>query len=331
MTGDMEQRASASEHLRMAVAAGHIGLWELDVVTGEAWRNETHDRIFGYDRMLDIWSFDDFIAHVVQEDRAAVRETYAAATTGGDEWAFECRIRRKDGLVRWIGAHGKHLAGSDGQNERLIGHVIDITETKRSEEHLRLVTGELNHRLQNIIGTMGGVVRMTAREGGYPTEFAETIEARLAALGRGHKLTFRDRTAPVGIDEALQTEREAMPQFADQVVIDVDPRIKVSGAVAERLILVTHELATNAIKYGALSTKNGRVLIDSHVDADTSEVVLTWRETGGPPVEAPTRSGFGSRLVKTALSADARVDQSFDRDGLICRIRFPASSITTGV
>ena len=329
MTQQSNKPDSLDEHLLMAVDAAQIGIWELDTVTGSAWRNARHDRIFGYEEMLPSWTLDEFIEHVAEDDRAKVRDAYSAALESKTDWAFECRINRSDGLVRWISATGKHLPGGNDKNERLIGHVIDITETKRSEEHLRLVTGELNHRLQNIIGTIGGLVRMTARKGGYPVEFAETIEARLAALGRGHNLTFRDRTGKVSIEEALLAERSAMPEFADRVIIDVDPKLTLSAPLVERLILVTHELATNAIKYGALSVPEGRVLIDSQVDPKTLQVTLTWRETGGPAVEAPTRQGFGTTLIKTALSADAKISQDFAEAGLVCRITFPPSTVST--
>lgn len=322
----MKKRGSVSDHLRLAVAVGKIGIWELDTVTGDAWRNDQHDLLFGYDQQRETWTYQDFIEHIVEDDRERVDAAYGKALADNVEWSFECRIQRTDGAIRWISAHGQPLPGTDEQNERLIGHVIDITETKRGEEHLRLVTAELNHRLQNIIGTINGLIGLSAREVGDPSEIARVLQDRLAALGRSHNLTFRDRSQTVSIVEALETERGAMPELADQVVIDVDPLLHIAAPLAERVMLVVHELATNAIKYGALSTPGGRVCIDSHL-AQSGDLEVTWREVGGPAVQEPTRIGFGSKLIKSALSGDGKVEQIFGAKGLTCRIVLPQSAV----
>ena len=323
----MEKRGSASEHLRMAVAVGHIGIWELDTVTGEAWRNAQHDQLFGYEAPLANWTYDDFMQHVVEEDRERVDQAYSKALDEKEEWSFECRIRRIDGMIRWISAHGRQLPGKEGQNERLIGHVIDITETKRSEEHLRLVTAELNHRLQNIIGTISGLIAMSAREARDPKEVAEALQGRLKALGRTHNLTFRDRSEAVAIVDALETERSTMPDLADQVVIAVNPKLYITAPMAERVMLVVHELATNAVKYGALSVPEGTVRIDAKQNP-SGDTEIVWQETGGPKVGKPSRKGFGSKLIRSALSSDGKVEQSFEPEGVKCTITLPQKLIT---
>ena len=323
----MEKRGSASEHLRMAVAVGHIGIWELDTVTGEAWRNAQHDQIFGYEAPLANWTYDDFMQHVVEEDRERVDQAYGKALAEKEEWSFECRIRRIDGMIRWISAHGRQLPGKEGQNERLIGHVIDITETKRSEEHLRLVTAELNHRLQNIIGTISGLIAMSAREARDSKEVAEALQGRLKALGRTHNLTFRDRSEAVALVDALETERSTMPDLADQVVIAVDPALYITAPMAERVMLVVHELATNAVKYGALSVPEGTVRIDAKQNP-SGDTEIVWQETGGPKVAKPSRKGFGSKLIRSALSSDGKVEQSFEPEGVKCTITLPQKLIT---
>lgn len=325
MMQSMEQRGSADEHLDMAVAAGHIGIWELDTVTGKAWRNLTHDRIFGYETLRDSWTFDDFLDHIVEEDREEVEATYSAALADGVDWAFQCRIKRADGLVRWIDAHGRHLRGDDGKNDRLIGHVIDITETKRAEEHLRLVTAELNHRLKNIIASISGLVGVATRQEGDRAEIAETLKARLAAIGRSHDLAYRDRSTTVSLRHILQSELDAAPKLASQFRFDIDPELHVRASLAERLTLVLHELMTNAIKYGALSTDDGRVHLDTRAGSD-GEVILEWVERGGPAVTEPSGQGFGSKLIRSSLSADATVEQTFPPEGAKCTITFPASA-----
>ena len=326
MIHGIDQRGSADEHLRMAVAAGHIGIWELDTVTGSAWRNATHDRIFGYTDMLDSWSYADFLDHVVAEDRTAVDDAYAAALANKEEWGFECRITRADGLVRWISANGKLLPGGDGKNERLIGHVIDITETRQREEHLRLVTEELNHRLKNIIASISGLIGIAAREEGDRREIAKVLQGRLAAIGRSHNLVFRDRSEAVALADVMKAELVASPDLAGQIEIAVDPKFRVDAFLAERLTLVLHELMTNAIKYGAMSTTSGTLRVESEQLAD-GKVQIRWLESGGPETLPPSREGFGSKLIRSSLSSDAKVTQEFPPEGTRCTITFPAGVV----
>ena len=320
-------RENADEHLRLAINASHIGIWELDTETGEAWRNLTHDQIFGYDELLESWTFKDFIAHVVEEDRDEVAERYAHAVETGEEWAFECRIRRKDGMIRWISAQGKQLSPGVGK-ARLIGHVLDITQTKRSEEHLRLVTEELNHRLKNIIASISALIGRASRQEGDRVEIARSLQARLAAIGRSHTLAYRDRRASVPLLEVIETELIDSNDLADQFAIDVDGRMVVPSDTAERLTLVLHELVTNAVKYGALSVPEGRVHVGSHV-RDGGEVELAWRESLGPIVREPDEEGFGSTLIRHSLGSDAMIERSFPPDGAICKIVFPARVVGT--
>ena len=327
MERELVARGSAIDHLELAATFAHLGIWELDTATGEAWRNLKHDQLFGYEEKLESWTYDDFLGHVVDEDRERVDELYSAALADGEEWAFECRILRTDGLTRWISAHGRPLEGGDGKPERLIGHVIDITDTKRNEEHLRLVTAELNHRLQNIIASISGLIALSARGGGDRIENAKVLQERLKAIGRSHNMAYNTRTERVAVREVYLSERSTMPELSHRVVIDIDERLTIQPQVAERLMLVVHELGTNAVKYGALSNETGRIVITSRV-LENGDVELMWTETGGPEASAPERKGFGTRLIQTSLSADAHVEMNYPSKGATCRIVLPSKLVS---
>lgn len=327
MERDLEARGSAHEHLQMAARYAHLGIWELDTGTGEAWRNLKHDKIFGYEEKLDNWTYELFLDHVLEEDRDRIDALYGAALKDRTEWAFECRIRRTDGLTRWISAHGRPLEGDEGTPERLIGHVIDITDTKRNEEHLKLVTAELNHRLQNIIASINGLIALSARDGGDRIENAKILQERLKAIGRSHNMAYNKRRESISIREVYENERATMPKLADRVLIDMDERLTIKPQIAERLTLVVHELGTNAVKYGALSGEIGRIVIESQV-LDNGDVEIVWREKGGPEPVEPDRTGFGTRLLQTSLSADAHVDLSYPAEGAICRITLPRENVS---
>lgn len=322
------QLASDAEHLRMAISVGNIGIWELDVEGGHAWRNEMHDRIFGYSELQDDWTYEQFLGHVVEEDRERVDALFQSAVETRGDWSFECRIVRVDGLTRWISANGRALTSEAGETTRLIGHVLDVTETKRNEEHLRLVTAELNHRLKNIIGTISGLIGMAGRETGDRKASAQVLQQRIAALGRSHNLTFRSKNETVPLADVVRTEQAALPEGGERMIIDIDERLHIQPNAAEGLTLVLHELTTNAVKYGALSNESGTVVVESSLLEDGS-VELCWRERGGPTVTPPESKGFGSTLVRSALNASAKVEQSYTPEGMVCRIVFPASEIST--
>lgn len=141
-----EATLRASEtRLRLAVEAGQLGEWELDVAADTSFRALRHDQIFGYDEPIQDWGFETFIRHVVAEDRPRVEAAFRRAAESGAGWHFECRIRRaNDNELRWIAAHSAPELDAQGRARRLFGLVQDITEQRRAEERLR----ELNENLE---------------------------------------------------------------------------------------------------------------------------------------------------------------------------------------
>lgn len=127
----------SAEHLRLVIESAHIGIWELDVASGLAWRNHAHDEIFGYSETPDEWTYDMFLGHVVESNRQRVDNLQQQAIRNNELWKFECEIRTAKGERRWINAAGRPLIGPDGSVDRIIGHVIDITDTKSARTGCR--------------------------------------------------------------------------------------------------------------------------------------------------------------------------------------------------
>ncbi len=151
---DISERKQAERALResqirlnFALEKSHTGGWDLDLVDHTALRTLEHDRIFGYETLLPQWTYERFLEHVLPEDRAEVDRLFQEATSTRTDWSFECRIRRKDGEVRWIWAIGGHLFDDTGQAYRLAGIVQDITERKQAEQEIRLLNERLEHRV----------------------------------------------------------------------------------------------------------------------------------------------------------------------------------------
>lgn len=303
------------------IEASHIGIWELDLATGRAVRNLAHDEIFGYSELLDDWSYDLFLEHVADTDRQRVDELQKAAISNGEEWRFDCEIRTATGEKRWISAAGRPLLGEGGKPVRLIGHVIDISQTKQREKRLALLTDELNHRVRNMLSIIKSIARLSSRKAKDIPTFVEALEGRVGALARSHQLLVSDDSTDLSPREILEAELAAFPDLADRISVVTIKEQHLSGATGQGLSLIFHELLTNALKYGALSNSDG--LVSVQINQQEDELKIAWRETGGPPVDKGDESGFGSMLIADALGSMGHVDIRFPRTGVECDIVIP--------
>ncbi|MEE2794369.1 MAG: HWE histidine kinase domain-containing protein [Pseudomonadota bacterium] len=310
--------AQSAEHLRLVLENSQIGIWELDVDSELAVRNEAHDRIFGYDEPLPEWRYDQFLDHIVEDDRARVDELQKIAIEEGREWSFECQIKTKKGHFRWITAAGRPLKDAEGKTIRLIGHVIDITKSKQSEFRLRLITDELNHRVRNLLAMIKAMIKMTARGVKDIQGFSKALEGRVGALARAQDLLIGDSSALMMPSAILDAELAAFEDIKNRITISVDDEAELSVSASQGLALVFHELLTNAVKYGALSNESGK--IDVHIDCAENTVGIVWKEHGGPPFGEARDSGFGSQLIAKALAAEGTTKQFFLPEGLETRI-----------
>ncbi|HEY1750922.1 MAG TPA: PAS domain S-box protein [Caulobacteraceae bacterium] len=207
------------------------------------------------------------------------------------------------------------------------GVLRDISERLRAEESQRLLLGELNHRVKNSLATVQAVVGNTLRHATDLEGAREALNGRLLALAKGHDILTRESWEGADladvIDEAIDTHGEP-ERFSVETL-----RQRLSPKVALAMSMALYELCTNAAKYGALSVEGGRVSIA--VTRQGGALNIVWREIGGPPVEPPTRRGFGSRMLQGLardLEGAARLD--FAPDGLVCVITAPLAQTRGG-
>lgn len=310
---------SGVDHLDLLLATSEIGIWELDATTGEAERNLRHDQIFGHDELLDRWSGDIFLSYVIEEDRERVGDLLNASLTEGKPWSFETRIRRADGVDRWISARGVPKFSDTGKVTKLIGHVLDITETKQSEDRLRLLSKELNHRVANTFTIMNSMIRHASKKTSSVEQLAETLTERLAALARSNRVLVAEEAERSSLLEILNMELEAFSGWQRRISISGETRVWFSGEASEALALIFHELLTNAVKHGALSVPSGRV--DVTVSQGSGrQVCVKWTESGGPSLAGERRKGIGSTILQNAMRDQGTVTLDFAPDGLICDI-----------
>ena len=316
--------------LRIAVEAAGLGRWDHNPATGARYWDPRCREIFGLTE--DEKATTETVARLVHPDdyprlRDGIQIAIDPAGCASDHvFNQEYRIfRGTDGALRWIEAFGRAFF-RDGQCVRFVGVASDVTERKKAELHLRLLVNELNHRVKNSLATIQAIAGQTFHAARSLPQAQEAFSARIVALAEAHDLLTRENWEGAELSDlltGLQALHGAPGRFAF-----TGPPVRLSPRMALSLSMALHELATNAVKYGALSTVAGHVRIAWSVTSKpeaasgVARLVLTWTESGGPPVSSPARRGFGSRLIERGLAAElsgeAHID--FQPGGVVCRI-----------
>ena len=261
--------------------------------------------------------FEDLSAHVHPLDRDRVRAAFAAtrAILGAYEIDFRIMVRDE---VRWISARGQ---GDDADiaDRVMFGIFLDVTGRKQAEESNELLAGEMSHRVKNLLAIASGLTSITSRMTTTSADMARELTQRLTALGRAHDLVRplpgnQGRAALLGdLLTVLLSPYDDNGAFAGRIRVAV-PRMGVGETAATALALVVHELATNSLKYGALSTDTGT--LDVACDSPDGEVVVVWTERGGPQVAKPAGpEGYGTKLVSRSIAGQLGGSIAYDWDG----------------
>jgi PAS domain S-box-containing protein len=319
-----ERLRQSEERRSIALSAGDMGSWEVDLVTGHLEWDDGPYRIFGVDPAHFEPTVERIEAMMHPDDR---EKNALAAIVGSGESRFqvEFRIVRPSGEVRWCYGAGIITRDADGKPVRMNGVTVDITDRKRAEERQVLLAREVDHRAKNTLAVVLSVLRLTRA----PTtkDFIATVEGRVHALAATHNLLSATRWE--GADLGKIVEEEMAPYHANhrQRVITGGPAVVLLPATAQAVALALHELATNAAKYGALSTETGTLGVTWRAEGDA--LVLDWTETGGPPAAEPARLGFGLTIVRSSIEAQFRGGVSYEwrREGLRCTLSIPAAQI----
>lgn len=201
----------------------------------------------------------------------------------------------------------QELSAAENIRSALLEVVLRLSESagderRRAAEKQELLIAELNHRVRNILALIRGLVSQTRSSALSPEKLVETLEDRVQSLARAHDQITADRWGPARLIDLIEIEAGAYLGAKRERVTLEGPNVLIDPQAFTVLALVIHELLTNAAKYGALSD-NGRVAIKWSIDADGS-LLITWREAGGPAVQAPSRRGFGSTIIERSIPYD---------------------------
>ncbi len=254
-------------------------------------------------------------------DRLPLRRAVRGETVNDEEM----ELRFTDGSTTSGLVQAAPLRDRSGNIVGAVSVGVDITERKRIEEHRLLLLNELNHRVKNTLATVQAVAAQSFRRPRSDGSGREMFESRLMALSRAHDVLTSESWEGASLNEivaqAISPYRGGPPSRFEVS----GPPVRLSAKMALSISMALHELATNAVKYGALSTEKGRVRVawQMHSQADGRELQLEWLETDGPGVKVPRHKGFGSRLIERGLAhelgGEARIE--YRPAGVWCEIR----------
>jgi two-component sensor histidine kinase len=218
-----------------------------------------------------------------------------------------------------------------GHAKRMVGVNIDVTERKQAEEVRTVLNAELDHRVKNALATVWAVVSHTREGSRSVDDFIASLEGRLRSMATTHELLSSSQWQGLPLTDLVR--RELTPYATHNNTEINGPSILLKAEAGQALAMVLHELATNAAKYGALSTKEGRVSIrwDRHLNGHPrSHLVLEWKEIGGPPVVVPSASSYGMNTIRDLIPYEVggTVDLVLAPEGVRCRLELPADCLS---
>jgi PAS domain S-box-containing protein len=322
VTAEYEARRAwqeAAERVQLALDAGAIvGTWVRNVPEDRLTADELFARCFGLDpeRCRTGLPSEDALKSVHPADRPSVKAAIGEALARGGAYHHRYRVLHHDGVYRWVEASGRVEMDETGKAARFPGVLVDITTSKQAEEARDLLMREVDHRARNVLAMVQSLVRLT--EASDPTTFQDALVGRIDAMARAQGSLSRSNWGGGVLEDVVREELSCCaeaPRFRL-----AGPRITLLAHHVQPLNMIIHELATNAMKYGALSVRGGMVEV-AWKTTRRHEVALTWKEGGGPVVKTPMRTGFGSRLIRRlAAQLGGSVEIDWQATGLVANL-----------
>ncbi|WP_081928711.1 HWE histidine kinase domain-containing protein [Microvirga sp. BSC39] len=315
----------SEERFSTALTIAELGTFDWNLRDDTVTASERTREIFGFGES-EGGRAKDYFSRIVPDDVERVRAEIETTLRGPGRLDTQYRIRLPDGSIRHIASLSQLYWDAQGQPEREVGVFEDITEQKQWEEHQILLINELNHRVKNTLATVQSIASQTLRNTETAAEAKSAIESRLLALSRTHDVLTRENWEGADLYEIVEQAVAPYSSPGENRLHLSGPKVRLSPRMALPLAMALQELATNAVKYGALSNATGQITITWNVEpGERSTLKLRWAESGGPVVRIPTRRGFGSRLIERSLAQDlgGQVHINFAPTGVICTVNAP--------
>jgi PAS domain S-box-containing protein len=316
--------AERNVQLALAAKAGLVGSYSYDPDTDRLQVSEGYAAIHGLPEGTKVSTRTAWQFRALPEDRDRMNTLRIQAfRERRGEYGAEYRIVRA-GEVRWIESRSFISYSSDGSPRRVIGVNIDVTERKRAEERQGVLVAELDHRVKNVLATVSAIITQTQEACSSHVDFVTALDRRINSLARTHELLSESNWRGASLAEIVR--REFAPYTRGNTEAR-GPSVTLKAEATQAVATVLHELTTNAAKYGALSNTSGRVSVRWKwlQNGSDDRLLIEWQETGGPPALAPSRSGYGTSIIRELIPFElgGAVELSFATEGTRCRLEIP--------
>ena len=333
---ESELAALAERNIQLALAgkAARVGSFSYDTDTEIMQISEGYVAIHGFPEGTTEIARGACLAGVHLDDLGRVEQLRSEAFRARRrEYGLEYRIIRPGGEMRWVETRCSSSYDGEGRADRVIGVSIDITERKRVEDQQCKLLAELDHRVKNVLATVQAIAAHTMQASSSMEQFVSALDGRIRSMGSTHELLSHRRW--LGIPLAELVGRELAPYTTGSNTEIGGPEVVLSAEAGQTIGMVLHELVTNAAKHGALSVSSGRVSINWRVPLNGSasdRLILTWRETSGPSVVPPSRSGYGMQVVRELVPYElgGTIDHVLAPEGARCHMEIPLARLNRG-
>ena len=258
----------------------------------------------------------------------AVTQRYRAHIESGEDWEDTFPLRGAAGEWRWFLSRAVPIRDEGGQILCWFGTNTDITEMREAEQRIELLLQEVNHRSKNMLAIIQSLARRS--DSGHP-DFVERLERRIAGIAANQDLLVRRAWSAIPVMEMIEAQLRSLGELRSQVFCK-GPEISLSPGAAEALAMAIHEMGTNALKYGSLSVREGRVDIGWSIDGkgDDARFRIGWVESGGPPASPPSRQGFGTRIIIDVprVKLEASINTAYEAPGFQWHLECALASIS---
>jgi PAS domain S-box-containing protein len=325
--------AESNAQLDLAHKAARVGSYTYDLTARSMRISRASAEAYGLPHGIVEITSQQWCARVHRDDVQRLRtEHIRAFKERRRELVNEFRFVRPGGEIRSIEARSLVAYDDAGRAERMTGVYIDVTERRKSEDHKNLLIAELDHRVKNVLACVAAVAQRSRECSRSSDEFLDVLNGRISSLANAHALLSRSHWEGVELGELVRSE--LAPCMTDGSNLINGPDIVLAAEATQPLSMVLHELATNATKYGALSTRSGRVSVCWERQASSHDALtLEWREIGGPTIVAPGPSGYGSSVIRDLIPYElgGSVDYVLAPGGVRCRVEIPPKWLSNGL
>jgi len=319
--------AESEARLQEALTAGAVTTFMWDVGTGSSQRSANAAQILGFDPRQN-FTPSRFLSRVHPHDRVRFKAFLRGVIPERPAYTIAFRFKRSDGREVWLEETAKAEFDALGRLVRLKGLTLDVTARKRSEDQQSLLIAELDHHVKNLLARIAAFAINMREDSRSFDDYIQALDRRIRSMAGAHALLSQSRWD--GVDLAELVRRQLAPNGTDTNTTIGGPNIALPVAATQVLAMVLHELATNAAKYGALSTPHGRVEVNwNHGPGEDAEKLsIAWLEIGGPAIGVSPDCGYGIRIIRDLIPQElgGSVDLAFAPGGVCCKIELPIDS-----